>query len=107
VYSTSYDQHAELCAYLKSHAGFSLLDRVYLVSSRPFSTKKKWNGMPSSTAILTLVCRAAQKEKFIFRAVKGCTNNHKSVSQVLAKRFMKLEKVERYCNVRGRGREEG
>jgi hypothetical protein len=53
--------------------------------------------MPSNTATLSLICRTAQRDKFIFRPVKGCTSNHKLVSQVLAKRFMKLEKVMSTC----------
>lgn len=79
--------------YLLSFPEFQLLDIMFLTCRRPFVVTNVGNCTPASTAILALICKTEFKEKFTFRPSKHCTNNHKTVTLVSSKRFMKLEKV--------------
>ena len=78
--------------YVCKHKAFVCLDQVYLISNQPVANKKA-NAMSSCTAILHIVCRAAHSSSFVFNAVKGLTSNHRNVTLVQAKKFMKLDKV--------------
>ena len=77
---------------LDENAGFKCVDQLYLMSNREFS-KHKPNAMPNAVAMVHLICKAGRSGDFVFTPVKGLTKNHRNVTLVQAKKFMKLDKV--------------